>query len=94
MRKWATKLGPDVVYVSGRKRPAGESNGKSGNLNNALSQIYPEGSKIPGTEVVCVMDADQVWPQLLAAGVPRAHSCCGNWHLLFHFCHCKLERHI
>jgi cellulose synthase/poly-beta-1,6-N-acetylglucosamine synthase-like glycosyltransferase len=59
-RKWATKLGPDVVYVSGRKRPPGESNGKSGNLNNALSQIYPDGCKIPITEVVCVMDADQV----------------------------------
>ena len=59
-RKWCTKLGPDVVYVSGRKRPADESNGKSGNLNNALSQIYPDSCKIPGNEVVCIMDADQV----------------------------------
>lgn len=59
-RKWCDKLGDDVVYVSGRKRPANESNGKSGNLNNALSQIYPEGCKIPINEVICVMDADQV----------------------------------
>ena len=46
--------------MSGRKRPADESNGKSGNLNNALSQIYPDSCKIPGNEVVCIMDADQV----------------------------------
>lgn len=30
-----------VVYVSGRKRPEGEMNGKSGNINNCCSQIYP-----------------------------------------------------
>lgn len=59
-RKWCDKLGDDVVYVSGRKRAPDESNGKSGNLNNALSQIYPAGCKIPINEVVCVMDADQV----------------------------------
>ena len=59
-RKWCSKLGDDVVYVSGRKRAPDESNGKSGNLNNALSQIYPEGCKIPINEVICVMDADQV----------------------------------
>ncbi len=63
-RRWCDKLGDDVVYVSGRKRPANESNGKSGNLNNALSQIYPEGCKIPINEILCVMDADQV--QLLS----------------------------
>ena len=40
--------------------PADESNGKSGNLNNALTQIYPDGIKIPPHEIVCVMDADQV----------------------------------
>ena len=66
-RKWCTKLGPDVVYVSGRKRPADESNGKSGNLNNALSQIYPDSCKIPGNEVVCIMDADQVRQAAVAA---------------------------
>jgi endoglucanase len=66
-RKWCTKLGPDVVYVSGRKRPADESNGKSGNLNNALSQIYPDSCKIPGNEVVCIMDADQVRLPAVAA---------------------------
>ena len=32
----------DIVSVSGRKRPAGEMNGKSANLNNACRQIYPE----------------------------------------------------
>ena len=49
-----------VVYVSGRKRPPGEMNGKSGNINNCCSQIYPKGTKIPTNEVVCIFDADQV----------------------------------
>ena len=38
---------PELVYVSGRARPAGEINGKSGNLNNALNLIYPPGVPIP-----------------------------------------------
>lgn len=49
-----------VQYISGRTRPSGETNGKSGNLNNACRQIYPAGCKIPDNEVICVMDADQV----------------------------------
>lgn len=48
-----------VVYVSGRKRAPGEMNGKSGNINNCCSQIYPKGTKIPPNEVVCIFDADQ-----------------------------------
>ena len=59
-RRWATRLGADVIYVSGRARATDETNGKSGNLNNALSQIYPEGVRIPLHEIVCIMDADQV----------------------------------
>jgi hypothetical protein len=35
-------------------------NGKSGNINNCCSQIYPKGTKIPTNEVVCIFDADQV----------------------------------
>ena len=46
--------------MSGRKRPPGEMNGKSGNINNCCSQIYPKGTKIPTNEVVCIFDADQV----------------------------------
>ena len=53
---WRTQ----VQYISGRTRPSGETNGKSGNLNNACRQIYPAGCKIPDHEVICVMDADQV----------------------------------
>ena len=53
-------MGPEVVYVSGRKRTPGEMNGKSANLNNCLKQIYPDGVPIPGTELVCIFDADQV----------------------------------
>ena len=34
-------LGPEAVYVSGRQRPKGEMNGKSGNLNNCARQLYP-----------------------------------------------------
>lgn len=53
-------MGTDLVYVSGRKRKPGEMNGKSCNLNNCLSQIYPEGVPIPPHELVCIFDADQV----------------------------------
>ena len=53
-------MGKEVVYVSGRVRAPGEMNGKSGNMNNALAQIYPKEYAIPGNEVVCVFDADQV----------------------------------
>ena len=45
-------------------RPKGEMNGKSGNLNNCCSQLYPEGTPIPGTELIVVFDADQVQPLL------------------------------
>ena len=53
-------MGPEIVYVSGRVRPPGEMNGKSGNMNNCLGQIYPKEHRIPGNELVCVFDADQV----------------------------------
>ena len=56
-------MGPDLVYVSGRQRPVGEMNGKSGNLNNVFRQLYPEGCTIPTNELLCVFDADQVWPE-------------------------------
>ena len=59
-RRLCQRLGRDCVYVSGRKRASGEINGKSGNLNNACRQIYPDGCSIPAIEVICVMDADQV----------------------------------
>ncbi|KAK9842280.1 hypothetical protein WJX81_004432 [Elliptochloris bilobata] len=59
-RKWVETLGADVVYVSGRKREPGEMNGKSGNLNNVCSQLYPKGAPIPSTELLCIFDADQV----------------------------------
>ncbi len=58
-RKWVDSLGADVVYVSGRKRPPGEMNGKSGNINNVCSQLYPLGSIVPGHELICIFDADQ-----------------------------------
>lgn len=59
-RKWCLGMAPDVVYISGRTRPKGEMNGKSGNLNNCLRQIYPDGVPIPSNEIVCIFDADQV----------------------------------
>ena len=52
-------MGPEIVYVSGRQRAEGEMNGKSANLNNCLSHLYPGGCRIPGSEVVCIFDADQ-----------------------------------
>ena len=32
--------GQGYVYVCGRSRPKGETNGKSGNLNNVFGQVY------------------------------------------------------
>ena len=65
LRRFCRAMGPSVVYVSGRRRAAGEMNGKSGNLNNCLTQIYPEGEPVPYNEVICIFDADQVPPCLL-----------------------------
>ena len=59
-RAWMDSMGPSFVYVSGRARPKGEMNGKSGNLNNCCQQLYPEGTPIPGNELICVFDADQI----------------------------------
>ncbi|KAK9904260.1 hypothetical protein WJX75_007984 [Coccomyxa subellipsoidea] len=59
-RKWCEQMGPDIVYVSGRIRKSGEMNGKSANLNNCLSHIYPVGTPIPANEITCIFDADQV----------------------------------
>ncbi len=53
-------MGPDIIYVSGRMRKPGEMNGKSANLNNCLSHIYPVGTPIPPNEITCIFDADQV----------------------------------
>ena len=47
-KQWVLDVSsPELMYVSGRARPAGEINGKSGNLNNALNLIYPPGVPIP-----------------------------------------------
>lgn len=51
-RKWCQRMGAGVEYVSGRLRAKGEMNGKSANLNNCLTQIYPEGTVIPHNELV------------------------------------------
>lgn len=59
-RAWIHGKGPDFVYISGRKRAKGEMNGKSGNVNNICSQLYPDRLAIPGNEVLCIFDADQV----------------------------------
>lgn len=49
-----------MIYVSGRQRKTGEMNGKSGNLNNLVRLLYPEGTPVPLNEVIAVFDADQV----------------------------------
>ena len=64
-RKWVDSLAADVVYVSGRKRAPGEMNGKSGNINNVCSQLYPPGTVVPGNELICIFDADQVLPSIV-----------------------------
>ena len=59
-QEYIRSLGAGYVYVSGRTRAKGEKNGKSGNLNNVFSQLYPADVEIPGNEVIVVFDADQV----------------------------------
>ena len=66
------QMGPEIVYVSGRTRAQGEMNGKSANLNNCLSQIYPGDLSIPPNELVCIFDADQVLP-LRRSEAPACH---------------------
>ena len=51
--------GPGYIYVAGRVRQPGEMNGKSGNLNNVLMQLYGD-LPIPGNEILCILDADMV----------------------------------
>ena len=48
------------LHCAGRIRKKGEMNGKSGNMNNVLAQIYPTGCFIPGNELIAVFDADQI----------------------------------
>ena len=78
-RRLCQRLGRDCIYVSGRTRAPNEMNGKSGNLNNCCRQIYPEGCTIPANEVICIMDADQVYvacPSLGFQGRPRLCGLC------------------
>ena len=49
-----------LLNCAGRIRKKGEMNGKSGNMNNVLAQIYPTGCYIPGNELIAVFDADQI----------------------------------
>ena len=70
-------MGPDLVYVSGRQRPVGEMNGKSGNLNNCFSQLYPEGCTIPTNELMCIFDADQVPSAASSLLLCRSTAGCG-----------------
>lgn len=50
----------DARYVTGRQLAKGEMNGKSGNINSLLAQLYPPGVPVPSSEVIAVFDADQV----------------------------------
>lgn len=83
-------MGDQFVYVSGRTRAAGEMNGKSSNLNNCLSQIYPPGIPIPPNELVCIFDADQVIGILQSPGtiflIQSPTPCaCLFFQILWHF---------
>ncbi len=40
----------DIVYISGRVRAKGESNGKACNLNHTLRNLYPPGSAVDDME--------------------------------------------
>lgn len=61
-RKWVeSENSADLRYVSGRIRPKGEVNGKSGNLNNCMQNvIYKKVKRISRREICCIFDADMV----------------------------------
>jgi hypothetical protein len=69
------QMGPEIVYVSGRIRAEGEMNGKSANLNNCLSHLYPDGCRVPANEIVCIFDADQVCCVTPSAITRAARNC-------------------
>eukprot|EP00884_Botryococcus_braunii_P022000 jgi/Botrbrau1/8484/Bobra.0237s0099.1 len=51
---------PCIRYLSGRQRQPDEVNGKAGNLNNAIREIFPPGRDPSPNDVVAVFDCDQV----------------------------------
>lgn len=67
-------LAQGVQYVSGRKRPVGEMNGKSGNLNSCTAQLYPSGCLVPSSELICILDADQA-SNFQLCSLKRWHIC-------------------
>jgi hypothetical protein len=73
-RAWIHSKGPEFVYISGRKRAKGEMNGKSGNVNNICSQLYPDRLNIPGNEILCIFDADQVLLTLPPSFLPSVRT--------------------
>ena len=49
---WVAEQGrEDIVYISGRIRSKGETNGKACNLNNTLHQLYPKDIPVDDMEV-------------------------------------------
>ena len=49
---WVAEQGrEDIVYISGRVRSKGETNGKACNLNNTLHQLYPKDIPVDDMEV-------------------------------------------
>lgn len=73
--------------MSGRSRPVGEMNGKSGNLNSCAAQIYPPGRPVPSNELICIFDADQATPYSTAN-----HTCLSAFLQSLHCCpFCRLH---
>lgn len=54
------EAGCPVVYIRGHPRQPGEINGKSGNLNNALSNVLYPGGMDPGSHEVGAPPAYQL----------------------------------
>ena len=50
--QWVAEQGrEDIVYISGRVRQKGETNGKACNLNHTLTKLYPAGVPVDDNEV-------------------------------------------
>ena len=76
--------GCPVVYIRGHPRAPGEVNGKSGNLNNALSNVLYPGGVDPGSHEVPptltltppVPAAPEVLPAAILFWTPACRSGC------------------
>ena len=71
--------GCPVVYIRGHPRAPGEVNGKSGNLNNALSNVLYPGGMDPGSHEVAFWPISTPFPASAEIVVTVLHLRLPDW---------------